>query len=103
MDVSICNTFVASKGQLSETGKQLFFRLALAKQLINGFSSRSRQTKRGPSTGEESFAKKKTIKAPLGIVLIKPGSLLQRQGVTFASRKRACTWCQREQYRTQKS
>ena len=48
---------MVSKGQLSDTGKQFFFRLTLAKQLIDGFSSRSRQTKRGFSTSEESFAK----------------------------------------------
>jgi hypothetical protein len=100
MDVSICNAFVASKGQLADTNKQFFFRLALAKELISGFSSRI--AKRPATTSEDSFAKKKSVKVPLGIVLVKPGSLLQHEGVTFGSRKRSCAWCQKKGYRTPK-
>ena len=96
MDFSIGNAFVSSKGQLADTGKQFFFRLALVKELISVFSSRNRQSKRSASSSEESFAKKKTVKSPLGVVLVKPGSLLKHEGVTFASRKRACAWCQKK-------
>ena len=103
IDASICNAFVASKGQLSDTGKQFLFRLALAEQLISGFSSRYRQpTKRSANTCNDSLAKKKTVKASLGVVLVKPGSLLQHEGVTFASSKRACAWCQKKNLRTPK-
>ena len=96
MDFSIGKAFVSSKGQLADTGKQFFFRLALAKELISGFSSRNRQSKRSASSSEESFVKKKTVKVPLGVVLVKPGSLLKHEGVTFASRKQACAWCQKK-------
>jgi hypothetical protein len=44
---------------------------------------------------KESFAKM-MVKAPLGIVLAKPGGLLQHHGVTFDSSKQACTWCHKK-------
>ena len=53
MDVSIGNAFVSSKGQLADTGKEFFFRLALAKELISGFASRNRPSKRSRSEKED--------------------------------------------------
>ena len=101
MNLSINNAFVASKGQFDDTSKQFLFRLALAKQLIDGFSARKRQLrKREANQDDSTLAKKKKIKTPLGVTVVKEGSTLKHEGVTFSSRKRVCAWCQKTSART---
>ena len=95
VDIAINNAYIASKGQLDDIGKQFYFRVALSKQLIDGFSARIRTAQKRTANDDSVVAKKKAVKALKGVLLLKPGSQLRHESATFETRKRACAWCKK--------